>query len=285
MERLTNRTEEPNLKAHIVRHGPSSYRQPEWHDVESADDINALGRYKEGDKTPEEIAQGKAEAVRLVRESAEKIAAEIGPDEEVAIWSSPTGRTLETARIIRDVLMEKGINIRHKGAAGEQGIKAFERLGEVRNFSWQLFEPLMNGGEMSFNGKAFDIDKKLSNPENMGYPDYFTSDAIKSITDEAKAQWPSDYVAEIESFESFVEVSKRMADTLKKLKGLHDKKYRVIIVSHDAMAGQIVKSFTDDQLSGIDPAQFISLERKDGKLVVTRVGDILEGNSEVDVAV
>lgn len=284
MERLKPNNEEADLKVNIVRHGPSTYRQPEWSDVDSANDINALGRYEDGDKTEEEITIGKAEAVRLVRETAEKLAADIRPDEEVAIWSSPTGRTLETARIISDVLIEKGVNLRTKGIAGEHGIKIFERLGEVRNFSWNLFEPLMNGGAVEHNGKKIVIDKQLSNPTNLGYPDYFTSDAIKSISKEAKASWPSDYVAEIESFESFAEVSQRMAETLKKLKEVGDKKYRVIIVSHDAMAGQIVKTFTHDQLSGINPAQFISLEKKDGKLVVTRVGDLTDGDSETDIA-
>jgi broad specificity phosphatase PhoE len=89
----------------------------------------------------------------------------------------------------------------------------------------------------------------------------------------------------IEKFESFASVSRRMAETLKKLKQVSDKKYRVIIVTHDAVAGQLVKTFSNDELSGINPGDFLSLEKKDGKLVVTRVGDITEGNSETDVSV
>ena len=285
MERL-NIEPNPNkkdLKVDIVRHGPSTYRQPEWNDVKTADDLNTVGSYVDGQKTDEEIAKGKNEAIEIIKKTAEKIAADIEPDEEIVIWSSPTGRTLETARIISEVLQEKGIKLRTKGSTEEYGIKTFEKLGEVKNFSWPLFEPLMNGGEIEHNGIKFQIDKSLSNPANLGYPDYFTSDAIKNISSEVKSKWPKDYVGEIEKFESFAEVNKRMIDTLSRLKKVGDKKYRVIIVTHDALTGGIVKTFTHDKFSGINPGQLISLERKDDKLVATRVGDITEGDSEKDI--
>lgn len=285
MERLNI---EPNprykdLKVDIVRHGPSTYRQPEWNDVKTADDLNTVGRYVDGQKTDEEIAKGKNEAIEIIKKTAEKIAADVEPDEEIVIWSSPTGRTLETARIISEFLQEKGVKLRTKRSAEEYAIKTFEKLGEVKNFSWPLFEPLMNGGEIEHGGIKFQIDKSLSNPGNLDYPDYFTSDAIKNIPDEVKAKWPKDYVDEIEKFESFAEVNKRIIDTLSRLKKVGDKKYRVIIVTHDALTGGIVKTFTHDKFSGINPGQLISLERKDDKLVATRVGDITEGDNEKDI--
>jgi len=285
MERL-NQEANPNkkeLKVDIVRHGPSTYRQPEWNDAKTADDLNAIGRYADGSRTEEEITKGKNEAIEIIKKTAEKIAAEIKPDEEVVIWSSPTGRTLETARIISELLQKKGVKLRKKDASEDYGIKTFEKLGEVKNFSWSLFEPLMNGGEIEFGENKFRIDKSLSNPNNLGYPDYFTSDAIKDISDEVKSQWPKDYVAEIEKFESFAEVSKRMLDTLRRLNNVGDKKYRVIIVTHDALTGGIVKTFTHNEFSGIEPGQLISLERKDNKLITTRVGDIIEGDTEKDI--
>ncbi len=285
MERLSQELnpKKKELKVDIIRHGPSTYRQPKWTDVKTADDLNTIGRFVDGAKTEEEISQGKKEAVEIIKKTAEEIANEIEPGEEVVIWSSPTGRTLETARIISEVLREKGIELRSKGTSEEYGIKIFEKLGEVKNFSWPLFEPLMNGGEVEFNENKFKIDKTLSNPDNIGHPDYFTSDAIKNISNEAKTKWPKDYVNEIEKFESFAEVNKRMIDMLSRLKKVGDKKYRVIIVTHDALTGGIVKTFTHDKLSGINPGQRISLERKEDKLVVTRVGDITEGNSEKDI--
>jgi broad specificity phosphatase PhoE len=276
-----NQKDEKSLKVNIVRHGPSLYRQPEWTDINTADDLNAVGRYAEGEKTEDEIKQGKERAIEIIRNSAEKIADEIGTDEEVIIWSSPTGRTLETARIISEVLEEKGIRVKRSNPE-THGVKIFERLGEVKNFSWDLFEPLMNGGEITFKGEKFFIDKSLSNPNNIGYPEYFTSDAIKEIPEEVKKLWPVGYVEEIDKFESFADVTDRMIDTLKRLMGTKDKNYRVIIVTHDALTGSIVKIFTSDQFSGINPGEFISLERKNDKLMVTRAGSITEG-ADTDV--
>lgn len=285
MERL-NQESNPNkkeLKVDIVRHGPSTYRQPEWRDLETADDLNTIGLYVDGQKTDEEIIKGKNEAVEIIKRTAEKIASSIEPDEEIVIWSSPTGRTLETARIISEVLQEKGIKLRTKKTDKEYGIKIFEKLGEVKNFSWPLFEPLVSGGEIEHKGIKFQINKSSSNPNNLGYAEYFASDSIKNIPDEVKANWPKDYVEEIEKFESFTEVNKRMVDTLSRLKKIGDKKYRVIIVTHDGLTGGIVKTYTNDNFSGINPGQLISLERKKDKLVATRVGDISEGDKEKDV--
>ncbi|MFH1662151.1 MAG: hypothetical protein ABIA02_03575 [Candidatus Falkowbacteria bacterium] len=285
MEQLKQKVN-PNkkeLKVDIVRHGPSIYRQPEWVDAKTADDLNTVGRYVDGSKTEEEIEKGKKEAIEIIKKTAEKIATEIEPDEEVAIWSSPTGRTLETARIISEILSEKGINLRKKETSENYGIKNFYKLGEIKNFSWSLFEPLMNGGEIEYDGVKFLINKSLSNPNSLGYPDYFTSDAIKNIPDEVKSQWPKNYVTEIEKFESFADANKRMIDTLTRLKKISDKKYRVIIVTHDALTGGIVKTFTHDKFSGINPSQLISLERKDDKLVAIRVGNITEGDNEKDI--
>jgi len=128
------------------------------------------------------------------------------------------------------------------------------------------------------------VDKNLSNPKNIGYPDYFTTDAIKDIPPDVKKQWPQEYVSEIARFESFADVSARMADTLRRLKKIGDKKYRVILVSHDAMVGALVKTFTSGQSSGINPAQFLTIERQGDKLVVTAVGDLTEGDNQTDVA-
>lgn len=283
MEGLNKDEKEKSLKVNIVRHGPSTYRQPEWTDIKTADDLNAIGRYSEGERTEEEIKAGKEKAVEIIRKSAEEIAAEIKPDEEVAIWASPTGRTLETARIISEVLKEKGIAVRQT-SSNEYGIKLFEKIGEVQNFSWDLFEPLMNGGEIEFKGAKVVIDKALSNPKGIGYPEYFTSDAIKDISEEAKSQWPKEYVDEIDRFESFAEVTERMISILRRvLNQATDKNYRIIIVSHDALTGYIVKTFTSGQISGINPGQFISLEKQGDKLVVKRTGDILQGDSETNI--
>ncbi len=286
MERLKSSdsaNEGKRLRVDVVRHGPSSYTQPDWRDVATASDLSTLGRYEEGTKSDAEVTEGKEMAVAAVRSTAEKIAESIQSDEEVIIWASPTGRTLETARIISEVLKERGVALRKGGDASEFGIKIFEQFGEVRNFSWDLFAPLMLGGEVALGESVFSIDKRNSNPAGLGYPEYFTSDAIREIPQSVKNQWPHEYVEKIEQFESFAEVTRRMADGLRRLKMLKDKHYRIILVTHDALTGAMVKSFTNGERGGLNPADFLSLERRGDKLVVTRVGDITEGNNSQDI--
>ena len=166
-------------------------------------------------------------------------------------------------------------------------LKKIEK-GEANGIlSWhpdRLARNMMEGGEINFRGMRIVVDKNLSNPKNIGYPDYFTTDAIKDIPPDVKKQWPQEYVSEIARFESFADVSARMADTLRRLKKIGDKKYRVILVSHDAMVGALVKTLTSGQSSGINPAQFLTIERQGDKLVVTAVGDLTEGDNQTDVA-
>ncbi len=267
MEKIDNvsseEKKEPSLNVDIIRHGEAKYGQGEV-SMSEAQDLTEKG-------------------IEDVRASANELADLIQPDEEVEIWSSPMGRTLETAKIIAETLEQKGVHLRRKGKAKESGIKVFEQLSEVKNFSWSLFAPLINGGEIELAGKKFIVDKNLTNPNNIGYPEYFTEDAIKDITPEAKAQLPEEYVKEIEGFEKFIDATHRIMKPLSRLKKLNDKSYRVIIVTHDALSGFIANIFSGGEKKGINPGEFINLERQNKKLVATRVGGLKDGNIDIDV--
>ncbi|MFA5126855.1 MAG: histidine phosphatase family protein [Patescibacteria group bacterium] len=250
-------------KIDIVRHGQAKYGQEKVSLAEAQD------------LTPEGEEQ--------VRASAEALTELIGPDEEVVIWSSPIGRTLQTAKIIAETLEQKGIHLRDKAKSDRPGIQTHEQLIEVKDFSWQLFKPLIEGGDLTFAGHKFFIDKKLSNPNNLAYPEYFTEDCISKISPEAKTQWPVEYVQIIDGMEKFIEVTRRMMGTLDRLKKLQDKPYRIIIVTHDALMGFIANIFSAGEKSGVDSGEFINLEIKDDKLVATRVGTITEGDYNTDI--
>ncbi len=243
MERL-----EPELNIDLLRHGQAKYEQGE------------VGIAEAGDLTEKGIAE--------VRASAAELAKLIRPDEEVAIWSSPTGRTLQTEKIVAEELKARGIQLREvKG----QPIKVYKELGEVKNFSWGLFQPLVNGGEVTFGAEKFTIDKSQTNPRALSGGEYFNGGEIQNIPPEVKQTLPADYVAAIESFEEFPAVTARIMKPLKRLNKLQDKKYRVIIVTHEALTGFIANLYQADS-QGINPAEFINLERKADKLIATRIG-------------
>jgi broad specificity phosphatase PhoE len=255
-------SENKTLGVDIFRHGEAKYGQGEV-PLAEANDLTEKG-------------------IEKVRENAEQLAELIGSNEEVAIWSSPMGRTLQTAKIIAEVLKQKGIKLRAKGVTEESGIKVFNELTEVKNFSWKSFSPLITGGEVEFAGKKFFVDKSLTNPKNLGKT-YYMENGVGNIDPRAKEQWPKEYVQEIEGFEKFFEATKRIMRPLARLKKLGDKPYRVIIVTHDALTGFIANVFSGGEENGIDPGSFINLERKNGKLVATKVGELKEGDKETDV--
>ena len=136
---------------------------------------------------------------------------------------------------------------------------------------------MISGGEVWLEGKKFFIDKNLTNPKNIGYPEYFISDEIKNIAPEAKAQLPAGYIKEIEGIEKFIDATKRIMKPLSKLKKINDKSYRVIIVTHDALTGFIANVFSGGEQGGLNPGEFINLERKERKLAATKVGELKEG--------
>ncbi len=269
--------ENKKLEINIVRHGPSGYEQPIWRDVDTADDITTK-RSDQSEGSKIEAEKGKLEAIEMVKRIVKAIAEKASADEEISIWASPTGRTLETAKVISQELSKYNLKVR--GNDRNLGIKIFDQIGEVENFSWHLFQPIVKGGDVSFDGLTFFVDKKLSNPRNLDMQNYFKEDELHKIPTSVKDQWPVEFVKKIESFETFSSINKRIIRVLSRLMKINDKKYRVIIVTHDALISSMVSTFTSGQLHGINPAEFISLERRGDKLVVTQVGDIVSGNSE-----
>lgn len=255
--------EEKPLNINIFRHGQANYEQQEV-DIEEAEDLTDKGKLE-------------------VKQSTESLVELIQPKEEIEIWSSPKGRALETAKIVARVLKENGISIRNRGKGRPFGINVFEDLTEVKNFSWELFQPLVDGGEVEFAGQNFLIDKSQTNPNNLNYQQYFNTDVIKDIPQKYKNTLPKEYVEQIDGFEKFAEVTKRIMRPLTRLKKIYDKPYRVILTTHDALTGFIANIFSGGEKGGINPGEFINLERVDDKLVVTKIGELEEGDKKKDI--
>jgi len=246
---------EKKLSVDIFRHGKTDYNQKKTTPIEEARDL-----------TPE--------AIRQIKASAEQLADMIGQDEEVAIWSSPLGRTLHTAKTVSNVLQARGIKLRKKGIGAAYGIKVFKELTDIKNFSRELFIPLVEGGEVAYGGQKFFIDKKESNPKNLSGTDYYIEEEIKNIPATIKNKWPPEFIKEIEGMENFHKVTKRIMRPLSRIEKLKDKPYRVIIVTHNAMTNFIGNVYSGGKFLDLDPGKFINLENKQGKLIPTKFGDV-----------
>jgi broad specificity phosphatase PhoE len=244
-----------NFEANVVRHGETKYEKgDEQVSVEEAEDLT-----EEGEKQ--------------MKETALSLADQIDDSEAVRVWSSPTARTLHSAKIISDVLRKEGKNIEVEPGGNEYGVRPFEQFGEVENLDFELFEPLITGGTVEFAGRTFSIDKNETNPKNLDYPEYFIKDAAHEIPDEVKNDWPKAYVNQIESFEKFNEVTNRIIRNLERASKAEDKDYRIIIVTHDALTMFLADTFTGGEKQNLDKSEFISLTRKEDGLYTEEVGD------------
>ena len=74
-----------------------------------------------------------------------------------------------------------------------------------------------------------------------------------------------------------------MIGILRRLKGVRDKNLHLILVTHDALLSPLVSAFTLGSAEGLDVAEFVCLELREGKLVVTRAGPYKQGDDFSDV--
>ncbi len=267
----------------LFRHGQSRYVQGN-HLQTLASACDLCAKQVSDQETPEQLAVAKQEAIDEVRASVTRLALTLSSTSPVHIISSPVGRTLHTSKVIKEALREYGFNV--------FTIETDELLGEVAGFSWALFEPLMNGGTVSYiedgQEKKFEIDKSDTNPYNSSYPDYFIRDSVHRISESVKATWPEVYRTQVEGFEKFRDVTNRFLVRIRQLAYLHDvPNAHLILVTHDCGAMHLASQFTTGKQKGLVPGTYISIDRRtvgrgEAKLVVTRVGDITEGDSEED---
>ena len=153
-------------KVNAARHGEANYAQGKILKIADADDLTEKGKQD-------------------VIKNAGILAADIKPDEKAVIWSSPFGRTLQTAKLIVETLKEKGVNIKEKKGKAEdeldKAIRVFEQFEEVRDFNLEYFRAFLNGGKIQFEGKEVTLDPKVTNPNNLTFPQYHNQRAWTNV--------------------------------------------------------------------------------------------------------
>ncbi len=231
-----------NVRVTLFRHGTAKYEQGKVATSE-ASDLTDEGR-------------------NLVREQAERLASEIGQDEEITIWSSPIGRTLETATIVADVLRDKGFEIRLKKSAdnaevspsAENTIRMFEALEEVRGLDIELFSALVDGKSHTLeDGTEILFDKSKTNPDNLSFQDYYYRGGYKKYLQSGESI-PTEVQTSLNSLEQEADIHHRFDRNVDRVsKAQSDKKQRVIIVTHHVT----MKDYTENQ---VRPADYINLD-------------------------
>ena len=238
----TPESERHNVRVTLFRHGMAKYEQGKVA-ISEANDLTDEGR-------------------NLVREQAERLADELGQDEEITIWSSPMGRTLETATIVADVLREKGFEIRMKKStdntevppSAEDTIRVFEALEEVRGLDIGLFSALVDGKLYALeDGTEVMFDKSKTNPDNLSFQDYYYRGGYKKYLQSGE-NVPAEVQASLNSLEEEADIHHRFDRNVDRVsKAQSDKKQRVIIVTHHVT----MKDYTENQ---VRPADYINLD-------------------------
>ena len=213
-------------------------------------------------------------ADREVSRSMEKIMPGLNPDKEIVIISGSLLRDLLTTEEVGEIL-------RHVGFTVGRAI-VYPELDEVSEFSWDIFAALMEGGEIRFEGVKFSIDKLVTNPKGLAYPEYFIDGWIGKIPDAVKKSWRTSFRYKIENMETFASVQSRFAGVLENL----PREKQIILVTHDGVLLGSVMEFTGKK-RGLQPAGFVEFGFKENRVVVRRVfdsnGDITEVNSSIDI--
>ncbi len=216
----------------LVRHGEAKYNQLESNLLE-ADDLTSEG-------------------VKVVTANFHEIGREHSSKSSLAFFTSPLARTLQTTQIGKTIL---------SGYIDAQiPIEIVPELREVKNFDWKLFVPLVNGGQAEYYGRKFQVDKSLTNPQEINPENYFNTDEAHKLSERARASLPKDYLLKIDSFETAVDVEKRARKVITEIGNSGRAKY-ALVVSHAALIGNFVGDYTNGRSKTIKPGNYIILER------------------------
>lgn len=239
---------EKSLKIHIFRHGRTEYlhKAPYSQSFEEADDLT-----KEG--------------VKDIRDSAKLLLREIKKDaienEKVVIWSSPVPRAMYSAKIIYNVLLNNGVEVENPR---NNLFFQFEEVRKLGNYEVTL-NILINGGVLKEGGRDVIVDKSVSNPRDLKYPDYFVWGEMFNIDITKLPKSLQNWINEVESCH---DVTKRVSGALKKAIKASDKNYRIIIVSHDSSGFMFVNLGSHEKELEQPRGSYITLEREGNELKV-----------------
>ncbi len=237
---------------------------------------HGAARYEQAAVPPEEADDLTEDGIETVVRNARALAETVAEGESVGIWSSPLGRALHTAKLIEGELKARGTDTR-------QPTSVYDALDEVRHFSWPDFIPLVRGGTLTFDGRAVYLDKVATNPEGFSSSEYYARDTYRRLPAPVTAMLSSAYRRYLDGIEPFPSATARLMEPLAHLRQVREGPSHLVIVTHDALTTYLTCLFSGGTYWGLTPGTSLHLESRLDKLVVTRVGELTEGRSDVDV--
>ena len=224
------------METYIFRHGETNYQQGKVN-IDEAHDLTSDG-------------------IRVVKNSTNNLANKLKHNHPILISSSPFGRCLHTSKIIKDCLNNKVSNV--------VDIDIDNNLGEVENFKWDLFYPLVIGGHAEYNGDRFIVNKSLTNPQNASPIKYFRDDSTHNLSPMAKKTLPSEYAKKISEFEKYSSVIGRLNS---KLDSLKDSLQINILSTHEGLTGELIKQISKQDEAFLNRGKYFGVETQNGLII------------------
>jgi len=278
---IRERALKPGPLIYVIRHGETNYGQGIV-DIQNANDLTPRGTID-------------------VTQSGLAIAESIPASYSLRIISSPYGRALHTAKILVNTIISKRPeilsvapaysqgNVEVNGEIGETQIdysKLIESSGEViksGGFKMEYVFPLITGGTLEFGDNTIKIDPKLTNPDGYDYNTYMVTDTMKIVAKKMQGIFPEAYLRFLESVETFESVSSRMLTVIQRVVRRSNPHEALIIVTHGSLMGFLSYVYSRQFLDEIKPGQIVALQVTDGKVAVTKAGDLQAAQNHIDL--
>lgn len=227
------------MGTYIIRHGDAGYQQGKVN-ISMANDLTENG-------------------VDTVNKTALHLSNTIESEgnSQVQLYSSPFGRCLHTSRIVRDVLASRGSDIKP--------IQITNDLEEVRNFEWNLFYPLVVGGELKYNGDAIAVDVDLTNPQRDSPTRYFRGDLVHKLSKTARDSLPKSYLERINQFERYPSVTSRLSSWLAEHK--NNEGIELVVCTHEGLTGDLIEQVTRNKEAYLQRGKYFAVKNENGIFV------------------
>lgn len=237
---------------------------------------HGLTDYRQTETTLEEANDLREDGIPTIIERANEFIDFLPKDKEIFIYASPMGRTLHHARIIRDLCQISGLN--------PNQIQTESEVTEVKDFDWNLFAPLVQGGTIEYAGARFSLDARETNPQGLSSQKYFMDDECHKLNGRLDKDVPIAYLERLARFETFASVKERGVNALKRIRDKHlANGDSVIITTHEALAYHPLDIFTRGTSHALARGEYVYFEGDERAIIVKRVGRSAEGDKEKSI--
>lgn len=158
-------------------------------------------------------------------------------DKEIRIWISPLARTVQTANMLVQELLKRWLTIK--------SISFIDQIQEVKNFDFNIYTALVQGGKITIKKKEIILDKNITNPNNLPRSNYFWQWAHKKINkDYLISLWIYEY---IHSIETRKQVITRSQQTLSRVLSASSQNQYTFLVTHQCFSDSFYKKIFPEQ--------------------------------------